>query len=278
MASDCISRPKKERAPRKPSLGVALCRRGPDGAPQILLVRSRITYSFSGFVFGKYKPWDSERLAELFSGTTSEEKLLIYGCDFSRIWYHIWQKVPEAESAVSADPNVASFYQFYINSRAKFERLVTRDNGRRLRNLLSASPSKELGWDIPGGKPEGLETEFETAIREMSEEAGMVYSAGDYTVFHDVRPICYSFEDDNAVYVRKYFVAWTDKKLEPRLNYSNIVQVGEVSDVRWFSLRDMRGIVAQNFCLPRQVRLALTLFKRRIPAQAAAAVTAETDM
>jgi 8-oxo-dGTP pyrophosphatase MutT (NUDIX family) len=252
---------KRERSQRKPSLGVALCRREPETKiPQILLVRSRITYSYSGFVFGKYKPWDTERLMELLGAVTAEEKLLIWSCDFSRIWYHIWQKVPEASDA-------DSFYQFYINSRTKFERLVQRDSGKRLRGILSTTTTGELGWDIPGGKaeqrPDGtLETELETAQREMSEEADV--AATDYHVLHDVRPICNSFEDDNTTWVRKYFVAWTDKKIEPRIRYNNLSQIGEVSQVRWCSLREVNGLVAQNKCLRDQVRLALRLFKRRV--------------
>jgi 8-oxo-dGTP pyrophosphatase MutT (NUDIX family) len=252
---------KRERAQRKPSLGIALCRRDPETQiPQILLVRSRITYSFSGFVFGKYKPWDSARLAELVGAMTPEEKLLVWGCNFSRLWYHIWQKIPDNQPTEMSATD--TFYQFYINSRTKFERLIQRDNGRRLRAILTATGSGELGWDIPGGKAETDEKELETAQRELREEAGVVET--DYHLLEDVRPICNSFEDDNATYVRKYYVAWTDKKLDPRLNYSNLSQVGEVSAVRWFGLREMSKIVAQNRCLRDQVRLALTLFKRRV--------------
>lgn len=253
---------KRERSQRKPSFGIALCRRHPEiKTPQILLVRSRITYSFSGFVFGKYKPWDNERLAELMGGVTAEEKLLIWSCDFTRLWYHIWQKVPEAS-------DVDTFYQFYINSRAKFERLIQRDNGKRLRNILSQTGVGELGWDIPGGKaefaPDGREeTELETAQREMAEEAGV--DAADYHVLYDIRPICNSFEDDAITWVRKYFVAWTDKKIEPRLCYSNLAQIGEVSNVQWCTLREVNQIVAQNKCLRGQAHLALKLFKRRVP-------------
>ena len=184
---------------------------------------------------------------------------MIWSCDFSRVWYHIWQKVPEASDA-------DSFYQFYINSRAKFERLVQRDNGKRLRAILGATACGELGWDIPGGKAElradgTAETELETAQREMSEEAGV--PATEYHMLHDVTPICNSFEDDNATWVRKYFLAWTDKKIDPRINYSNLNQIGEVSAVQWTSLREAGRLVAQNKCLVGQVRLALRLFKRR---------------
>lgn len=256
---------KRERAQRKPSFGIALCRRDPESRmPQVLLVQSRLTYSFSGFVFGKYKPWDNERLIELFSKITSAEKLLVLSCDFSRLWHHIWQKVPEV-----TDPD-QSFYQFYINSRSKFERLVQRDNGKRLRMLLTQTPTGELGWDIPGGKADKradgvAETELETAQRELREEGGVAET--DYHILYDVRPICSSFEDDNDVWVRKYFVAWTDQGVDLRLNYNHLIQISEVSQVRWFSLRDMHGIVAQNKCLHDQVRLALTLFKRRVPAK-----------
>lgn len=255
---------KQDKSPRKPSIGVALCRRDPDTKiPQVLLVRSRITYSFSGFVFGKYKPWDVARLTELLGATTSDEKLLIWSCDFSKLWYHVWLKIPEASEA-------DSFYQFYINSRTKFEKIISRDNGRKLRLILSTVPSSELGWDIPGGKaelkPDGeFETELETAQREMCEEAGVASHL--YHILHDVYPICDSFEDDKNIYVRKYYVAWTEKKIDLAINYHSIQQIGEVSKVQWYSLREMPHIIAQNRCLHSQVRKALKLFKRRVNIQ-----------
>lgn len=245
-----------KKIPIKSSMGIALCRRHPTFGPQILLVKSRITYSFSGFVFGKYKIWDTNRLNLLIAGTTAEERLLMSNCDFSKLWFHIWLHIPESSES-------DSIYQFYTSSRVKFERLIMKDSGKRLKSLLSnAPPAADLGWDIPGGKPEyklngERETELETAQREMFEESGV--NSDEYHILHNLKPICVSFEDENVIYVRKYFIAKTDKEIKITIDYLNLTQIGEVSAIEWYNLKSLRNIVAQNKCLRKQAKLALKL-------------------
>ena len=239
---------------RKTSVGVALCRRHPETAiPQILLVKSRLTYNFSSFVFGKYKPWDTDILQYRFDHMTHHEKLLIWTCDFSKLWYHVWLKVPTADT-----PD--SFWTFYVNCKAKFDKLISKDSGRRIRILLSRAKSIELGWEIPKGRQEPDETDLDCGIREFHEETNIPET--DYHLLTQVTPICASHEDENTIYVSKYFVAWTDKPFEPVLNFNNQHQLGEISDIKWASLSDTNTIIAQNCNLKRDAKLALKLFKR----------------
>jgi 8-oxo-dGTP pyrophosphatase MutT (NUDIX family) len=205
-------------------------------------------------VFGKYKPWDSEKLQYRFSNMTQAEKLLAWSCDFGKMWYHVWLKIPQAD-----DQN-DSFYQFYVNCRSKFDRLIAKDGGRRIRNMLNRSASIELGWEIPKGRKEENETEIDCATREMSEETGI--TVDDYTIFYSINPICASHEDESVIYVYKYYVAYTDKVFEPKINYNNSFQISEISDIKWMSLHDAILLTAQNKNLSGQVKLALKLFKR----------------
>ncbi len=248
---------KEQKPQRKTSVGIALCRRQAiTRVPQILLIKSRITYNFSAFVFGKYKPWDSEKLQYRFNNTTVNEKLLIWSCDFNKLWYHIWLKIPSSDQS-------DSFYIFYINCRSKFERLISKDGGRKLRSLICKAGSVELGWEIPKGRQEIDESEIDCAMREVAEETGIL--ANEYHILHNIKPICMSHEDENTIYVCKYFVGWTDKIThDPILNFNNPSQISEVSDLRWIGLKEANTLVAQNKKLGTQVRLALKLFKKNV--------------
>lgn len=249
----------KEKRSRKTSVGIALCRREPTTRmPQVLLVKARLTYNFTSFVFGKYKPWDNDKLQYRFNNMTAHEKLLVWSCDFDQMWYHIWLKIP------SADNPSDTFYTFYINCRSKFDRLISRDSGRRVRGLLNrSSQSAQLGWEIPKGRLNQDETEIDCAARETLEETGV--ASQDYHVLHQLNPICSSHEDENTVYVCKYFVAWTDRTFEPQLNFNNTTQISEVSDIKWTGLKETGTLVAQNKNLKKQVKLALRLFKQNVP-------------
>lgn len=243
------------KAQRKVSIGVALCRRHPTTkCPQILLVKSRTTYNFTSFVFGKYKFWDSEKIQYQFNRMTCHEKLLVWSCDFAKMWYHIWLKVP-----VAGDPT-DTFYTFYINCRTKFDRLISKDSSKRIKSLLTKTTTVDLGWEIPKGRLENGELEIDCGVREMREESGI--SSQDYYILHNIKPICTSHEDEMVTYVNKYYVAYTDKIFEPVIDFNSITQLSEVSAVRWTSLKEANLLTAQNGNLGNQVRLALTLFKR----------------
>ncbi len=246
--------PKKQ---RKTSIGIALCRRHPETKiPQILLVKSRLTYNFSSFVFGKYKPWDTEKLQYLFDNMTHHEKILVWSCDFSKMWYHIWLRIPTVDN-----PN-DTFWTFYLNCKAKFDKLISKDSGKRIRFLLNHAKSIELGWEIPKGRQEEMESELDCGIREMKEETNI--SEDDYHILTRIKPLCSSYEDENTIYVSKYFVAWTKKSFDTQINFNNIHQISEISDIKWLTLREANLLVAQNRYLKKQAKLALTLFKREV--------------
>lgn len=243
---------------RKTSVGVAMCRREPTtGVPEILLVKSRLSYNYNAFVFGKYKPWDTEKIQSRMNNTTLHEKLLIWSCDFNKMWDHIWLRIPTA----NGDPK-DTFYQFYINCRNKFERLISKDAGRRLRGLIAKATSVELGWLIPRGRIESGESELECALREMHEETSI--DASQYHILHDVKPICASHEDENVTYVCKYFVGWTDRDFTPQINFTNQNQISEICDIAFTPLHKIGKLVAQNKNLRAHAELALKLFKQRV--------------
>lgn len=241
---------------KKVSVGIAVCRRDPETkVPQVLLVKCRLTYSYNEFVFGKYKFWDNDKLIYLFNNMTVQEKLILQSCDFTKIWYHVWLRIP------NADDNNNSFYQFYINCKSKFEKFIARDNAKRLKMFIAKATSIETGWEIPKGRIQGKELELDCAIREVKEETGV--PGKDYKVYHNLPPIVSSFTTDHTVYVCKYYIA-ADIASKPIFSMANTGQVSEITDVKFVSLNDLKTLRAQNKTLRHCVTVALKIFKKRL--------------
>jgi 8-oxo-dGTP pyrophosphatase MutT (NUDIX family) len=238
----------------KISIGLALCRRF-ENVPQILLVRSRTTYSYNEFIFGKYQINDNEKIKNLFNTMSVHEKILILSQDFDNNWYHIWLRIPQQN-------DTDSFFIFYKKCRSKYYKLIAKDNARRLKMLVQKSESTEPGWEIPKGKQELDETELDCAARELEEETGIRFN--NIEILYNRKPLCYNFESHSVNYNLKYYVGWTDEMIEPSFNIINTLQSAEIMDIRWFPLHEIRRIPAQNKFLYKYSRIALKIFKAHI--------------
>lgn len=243
---------------KKISVGVALCRYN-EGTPEIFLVRSRITYNYNAFIFGKYGLGDNELIQKRLNTMTSDEKIIIMTLDFSKMWNHTWLSIPS-----STDADLA-FYEFYVKCRSKFYKLISRDGGSKLKNMINKSTSIETGWEIPKGRLEKEESEVTGGMRELGEETGA--KPYQYSVFHNIKPICHSHEDEGVTYIIKLFVAHlVDSSAKLKLDYNNKHQIAEISDLKWFPMKDIHNLVHQNKHLLEQCRLALKLFKKETKA------------
>jgi 8-oxo-dGTP pyrophosphatase MutT (NUDIX family) len=244
---------------RKIGVGIALCRRSPAGIPQILLVRSRVTYDFNSFLFGKYALNDSETVQRLLNRMTTDEKLIIITLDFSKMWYHSWLSIPDATSE-------NSIYEFYLRCSTRFGKLISRDGGAKLKNMINNSQSVETGWEIPKGRLEAKESEIAGAIRELGEETRIPHT--HYQLLHSVKPICHSYQHDTTIYVNKYYVARyiggpaTEPISRLKIDYGNKTQIAEISNLGWFGLADLNNIVHKTQNLKKHCRLALRLASR----------------
>jgi len=241
---------------KKISVGVALCKYNEETKiPEILLVRSRITYNYNAFLFGKYSLGDIELIQKRLNHMTSDEKIILMGLDFSKIWFHTWLNIPTLTDIDTG------FYEFYIKCRSKFDKLISRDGGAKLKNMINKSTSIETGWEIPKGRLNSGESEVVGGMREVGEETGI--KTHQYTLLHKIKPICHSHEDENVIYINKIFVgAINTENIKLRLDYLNKHQIAEISDLRFFCLKDIPFLVHQNKHLLDQSRLALKLFKR----------------
>jgi 8-oxo-dGTP pyrophosphatase MutT (NUDIX family) len=217
-------RPRQDFIRERRSIGIACCRIQ-DTKPQILLVRKRYTYAYNIFVNGKYKSNDNHGLIELFSGMTIDEKLDILSLNFIQIWYRMWL-------------NSAQRTEHYFIAKNKFE--STFAGGERLRRLIAKSTHASRVWEIPKGrKSDKLEPDIHCAIREFQEETGI--SKANYKIVSDVAK-SYSYIDCDVRYVNVYYLALASVNAVPHIDFNANDQVGEVSDIRWMDIEDIRRI------------------------------------
>ena len=235
----------------KTSRGIILCRHCPStGVPQVCVTLSRWTYAFTNFVFGKYRWWDIARIRKHCASMTTHEKLLVWTCDFDRVWHHIWLNIPRPED---------EFYPFYERSRAKFSRVVGQ-GGTRIREILKNTGTGELTWNAPKGREKCGEEPQQTAAREVEEETNI--SPAQYSVFPNITPITTSHEDETTVYISQWSLAQMLQNDTPvSINFGNREQIQEITGIRWAGVRELRQMNLERGAI-ENIKLGLRLFKR----------------
>lgn len=204
------------------SHGVACVRRGVDGL-EILLVKKRVSYAFNTFIHGHYRSDNSAEMIGLFSGMTNDEKHDILSLNFSYVWYRAWLDTAQSSA-------------MYHAMKQKYENTFLHDNGAKLRRLMKLSRTSHRMWEIPKGrKKSSTESEVHCAIREFAEETGVPKSK--YKITPTIKQ--YRYVDDGVEYVNKYVIATATAPISLVVNLDNRDQSGEISEVRWMSMRDI---------------------------------------
>lgn len=223
------------------SYGLALCRKNPDknNCVEILSIRKRYSYHFASFMAGYYKKNNDYRYIKyLFDNMTFQEKICILSFDFSNMWWHLWLTNPER--GIGTIDNIE--YKSYFKKKTKFEKTFLHDNGKKLKQMVNNSKNCEVIWEIPKGAAETNEKELNASIREFFEETS--FNPLWYDVLYHVKPITVSYKDNGIIYKHIYYLAVLRNEcteaLNPKLNF-NSMQIGEVSDIRWLGMSDIRG-------------------------------------
>lgn len=222
----------KDKSKLRYSAGIALCRYSfKKKNIELLFVKKRCTYWYTTFVLGKYNVRGNERLLYMFSRMTPEEKLVILSMNFETIWNHHWQTHNFNPKFGNRRPIIQA--ESYATKKAKFDELVLKDNGNRLRNIISRSKNRPLIWEIPKGrKHNNAENDIECAVREFEEETNI---KKDSYMFLPMNPISYSHRDGDVNYTNLYYIATPIKPIRCRLNFDMLDQISEIIDVKWFT-------------------------------------------
>lgn len=221
----------KQQSNIKSSLGIA-CVKFIKNRPHILMICKRYTYAFDDFVKGKYSHVDPkkskksrEELMALFDNMTVEEKLAILSLDFSYIWYKVWLN------------NSKGPYHKY---KSIFDSMFLADGGAKLKYLISKSACVSKIWEIPKGKKVSYsEPDIYCAIREFKEETGIPKKA--YYIYPDIKKTT-THSDNGIIYNSTYYLGIAKHNLKPTIDFNNPDQLGEISDMKWMTIEEVKMI------------------------------------
>ena len=194
-----------------------------------LMVQRKDTMGFIDLIRGKYpseEPRRTEMLRTYFSEMTCDERRRLRMESFQEIWDVMWRNHASK-----------SYISEYPDCRRKFERL---DVGALLDQTECCWSAQEFGF--PKGRKNIRETDQSAAIREFVEESG--YKRHEIRMCSDV-PFEEDFRGTNGVrYKHVYYLAEVSKHVHPpRMDPTNIQQVGEIRNVGWFTLDQCLSII-----------------------------------
>jgi len=245
----------------KKSYGVAICRFNIEtNQYEMLLVKKRCTYNFVEFVLGHYAKNNESRMIYLFNGMTNAEKLSILSLDYGHIYYNVFLTNPDSlyfDDSTTIPENIAKFKIY----KRKFMDTFMRDDGVRLRSLISKSKNIETIWEVPKGrKSDPQEKELMCAVRETEEETGV--SLAKYKLLLDISPRRITHTDMNTKYINYIYISViNNNKFVPRVSFGNKQQLAEVVNVAWMNLDQIKNIDNNN--LHNFAKIVFKLLKKK---------------
>lgn len=266
---------------KKYSIGAIVCRRY-ENIPQVLLVKRRITYAFSEFIFKNYRYWDNKRIKGLFERMSTQEKCLILSRDFDKIWYHIFLELPDKQKRcrprsssfgtrrsyrrnTKIKPRNRSLASAYKKCKSVYESFMACDI-KRIHNLIRSNKSEEPSWEIPKGRLDPGETEVDCAMREVVEETGVLPGSFDIWSY---KPMVLTTTTETTTYVNKYYLANTIESCgvtcHPHIDYFDTNQINEISDVKWVGLSKINHMKLVHPQMKKVLKKVLNMFKKNFP-------------
>lgn len=189
--------------------------------PRFLIVRRKHSFGYTSIIRGKYSLNNIFQLQQYIDEMTLEEKEFLYSLntDMSPISCNVW----DYKNKLSEKP---------INKKLGSLISGININGKTitLKYLIDNSSTtwKEQEWEFPKGRRDINESDLSCALREFSEETGIVKSK--LQVINNILPfIEHVMGTDNKMYKFKYFLA--------NINETEILldkfQTSEISDLQW---------------------------------------------
>ena len=196
---------------------------------EALLVKGRCSYEFLEFVAANKAKKSLHVYKTLLSQMYVHELTCIMSLNFDFMWYHAWLGTNKNKD-------------MYLHQKLRFIEYWMEDGGKILISLIkSITPiTKNMRIEFPKGRMKNREeTELECACREVKEETGI--DSSKYTIIPELVKVV-TFIQLNVRYIYKYFVGIM-KVIEPiKLNFNDILQISEISDIQWMAFDQIRKI------------------------------------
>jgi 8-oxo-dGTP pyrophosphatase MutT (NUDIX family) len=205
---------------------------GEDKYPKIkfLMIQRKDTMGYIDFVRGKY-PEDEEAkkglLMTFLNEMTVKEKENLLTKSFDEIWRSLW-----------LNPESRFYRNEYESAKKKYSKLNIRELVRQSTNSYDFT---ELSF--AKGRRNMKETNIACAEREFFEETG--YDKSCYDFIKHYPTIHEEFVGTNGVKYRHiyYLVKMKGDIPPPRIDKTNIVQMGEVKNIGWFTVEECLSLI-----------------------------------
>lgn len=192
---------------------------------KFLMIQRKDTMGYIDFLRGKY---ETEKEIKIFvDEMTEEEKKSLLNDTFDNNWDKLW---------VNHNSNL--YKNEYMKAKEKFEKL---DIEQLVGNSMTKYNFQEFSF--PKGRRNIKETNINCAEREFYEETG--YTSENYDFLYNYPTIHEDFIGTNGVRYRHiyYIVKMKNKITPPKLDFNNIIQLGEVRNIGWFSFNECMNLI-----------------------------------
>jgi len=200
---------------------------------KFLMIQRKDTMGFIDFVRGKYptnpstqkEKWNKINIC--LNEMTYLEKHYLLTMDFDMLWNILW-----------INKKSKTFLNEYEQAKKKFNSLDIHD---LVTKSITTYENTEFGF--PKGRRNMRETNLSCAEREFKEESG--YDRSCYEFITNYPTIEEEFLGTNNIqYKHIYFlVKMKDHVHPPKINYNDIVQIGEVKNIGWFTLNECLQLI-----------------------------------
>lgn len=198
---------------------------------KFLMIQRKDTMGYIDFIRGKYSNADknvqNKLLRTWLDEMIEDEKKNLLHKSFDELWDELW-----------VNKNSKTYKNEYHNAKMKYELLD-------VKSLVSESSTKynfqEFGF--PKGRRNMRERNYECAKREFYEETG--YDESHYTLIDSYPEIVEEFVGTNGISYKHvyYLVQMKDNLPPPKVDANNILQIGEVQNVGWFTFDECMSLI-----------------------------------
>lgn len=198
---------------------------------KFLMIQRKDTMGYIDFVRGKYPDNDpivkDNLLQVCLQEMTPQEKNNLLTKSFDTIWNNLW-----------LNHDSKTFKNEYAGAKAKFQKLDVRDLVMRSKTYFHHT---EFGF--AKGRRNMRESNIGCAEREFYEETGFTKAHYDFIKYYPT--IHEEFVGTNGIRYRHiyYLVKMKNDAPPPRIDRSNIVQMGEVQNIGWFTYDECMRLI-----------------------------------
>lgn len=203
---------------------------------EYLLIQRKDSVSFIDLIRGKYNTCYKNHHKTLIEETTDNERKDLLINTFDSLWNKMW-----------INKKSRTYINEYSAAKLKYEKLD-------IEHLINSSDSSryiDTGWSFCKGRKSHGESKLECALREFCEESG--YTKNDIEIIN-CDPLEETYYGSNTIcYKHVYYLAKMKTDREPTLDNNNILQSGEIKDIRFFLFKDAINIFRSYYNTKRNV-------------------------